>query len=95
MREATICKIEDDTEFYHLEPAPGHIMSTDDPRFIAKSCDTTTYCGKKVSARPHEWLKAPYSTISELRVDFTWERLKPCPICEKNRTEDERSAWGI
>lgn len=95
MREATICKIEGDDEFYHLEPAPGHIMPTDDPRFIATSCNTTTYCGKKVTSRPHTWLDVPYGTRTDMRIDFTWKHLKPCPICERNRREDERSALGF
>jgi hypothetical protein len=94
MREATICKIEGDDEFYHLEAAPSPIMGNDDPRYIAMSCDTTTYCDKKVVSRPHEWIDVPYGTHVNLRVDFTWSKLKPCPVCEKNRKEDERSAWG-
>ncbi len=95
MREATICKVEGDDVYYHLEPEPGHIMSNDDPRFIAMSGERTTYCGKKIVSVPHEWINVPYGINSKMRIDFTWGHLKPCPICEKNRREDEQSAWGF
>lgn len=98
MREATMCKIEGDDEFYHLEPQPGYIGNTSiyPEKYIASSAEAHTYCGKRVISRPHEWYYdsewRPGKTTS-LRTDFTWGHLKPCPVCQKNREEDERKAW--
>lgn len=95
MREAIICKVEGDDEYYHLVPQPGYIDERYSTEHIERSADLKTYCDKKVSALPHEWCYAiPWSIRNPYNVDFTWSHLKPCPKCEKNREKAERDAWG-
>ena len=98
MREPIMCKIAGDDEYYHLTTSAGatHYCRPDDPPDVLKrmSEDMHTYCDKPVSALPHEWIAEDWPPSCKFRVDFTWGKLKPCPVCEKNREADERKAWG-
>ena len=43
----------------------------------------------------HAWrLDVPYGTRTDMRTDITWEQLKPFPIYERNRREDDERLEG-
>ena len=90
-----MCKIKDDDKFYHLVPSPSIIFTQFcTPEFLDHMAHLKTYCDNEVSALPHEWCVADSWGINNpYKVDFTWGHLKPCPICQKRREEQEREAW--
>lgn len=96
MRESVLCKVEGDEECYHYINEPAYLRNTDSQERIATTCDIETYCGKIAKSVPHEWCYQENSNgKNPYQVMFTWDKMKLCPVCQKIREEEERSAWGF